>query len=51
MNHYTWSEIRAAKLLQYPFTTEPINYHEAGNRIIELAEQIKSDRAIAAMVR
>ena len=50
MPTYTESEIRAHGLLHHgAFTTDIIDYHQAANELIELAERIKSERAIAAM--
>ena len=40
---WTWAEIEAAGLLG---CRDP---HEAGNRLIELAERIKAERAVVAM--
>ncbi len=44
---YTVSELRAVTLLHGQWSD--VDPHEAGNQIIELAERIKSERAIAAM--
>ena len=52
MPTYTISEIRAHSLLHPGIcTTDIIDYHKSGNELIELAERIKSERAIAAMER
>jgi hypothetical protein len=50
---YTQSEIEAWKLLmragEIPLSTDSIDYHVAGNRIIYLAERIKAERNIIGM--
>jgi hypothetical protein len=46
----TWSEINAWVLLhQGAMTNEPSDIHGAADAIIALAEQIKAERATAAM--
>jgi hypothetical protein len=51
---YTNGEIIAGSWMQYIegwFSTnmEKRNYHDAGNKVIALAEQIKAERSIVAM--
>ncbi len=49
---YTWAECQAQNLLGIGLYSTNSTYtpHDAGNEIIELAERIKSERAIIAMV-
>ncbi len=56
MNVVVWAEMEAAKLLWPPYGMKggssqsgATEYHEAGNKVIALAEQIKAERAVAAM--
>ena len=56
MDICVWAELEAAKLLWPPYGAKggsnqsgSAEYHEAGNKIIALAEQIKAQRAVAAM--
>ena len=53
MPTYLISEIQAYAILHPDgqTTTEPADYHEAGNQIIAFAERIKAERAVAAMER
>lgn len=48
---FTWSEHEAQRLTGKGLYCTDSNYtpHDAGNEIIELAERIKSERAIMAM--
>ena len=45
---YVASEFEALHLLFGKYGTD-MSAHEAGNKIIELAERIKAERAVAAM--
>ncbi len=52
MTVFTWGELEAHDLLYGSGGSNSIsvpNFHAAGNKIIELAERIKAERAVAAM--
>ena len=50
---FTQAEVEAWKLLmragEIPLSTDSIDYHTAGNRIIYLAERIKAERSVIGM--